>query len=219
MKKTRIAVVVLLGIMLVSGLSCCGGKTTWQLSTVIEGEGRVSPVGGMFLDGDEITLTALPESGWRFDHWGGYISASENPITITMDSDKTIYVYFSSGTIPTPTPTPTGEQAYNSCRDQLQTAAVAYVAHNSSTSVDDLQIGANNILNICLLLGSIAEGLLQEVPDGCCVLNCNPSALNCDGCLYSNHYEWRIDDNGNVASVCLGAGCTAAGNGYQGVWP
>lgn len=104
MKNVRITIVLLLGIMLVSGLACGGGTTTWQLSTVIEGQGTVSPSGGTFPDGDEITLTAIPASGWSFDHWGGHINGSENPITITINSDKTIYAYFISGTSPAPTP-------------------------------------------------------------------------------------------------------------------
>ena len=114
----------------------------------------------------------------------------------------------------------TEEQAYNAARDQLQTAAVGYVATNTSTSVDDLQIGGNNSLNICLLLGSVTNGLLREVPDGARAVNCNSAA--CSGCADTNHYDWRIDDNGNVASVCVDVGgdtCTAAGNGYQDVWP
>jgi prepilin-type N-terminal cleavage/methylation domain-containing protein len=111
----------------------------------------------------------------------------------------------------------TEEQAYNACRDQLQTAAVGYIATNTSTSVDDLQIGANNTLNICLLLGSVTDGLLREVPDGCRAANCNSAA--CSGCDATASYEWRIDDDGNVASVCLDADCTAAGNGYQDTWP
>ncbi|HUU63951.1 MAG TPA: type II secretion system protein [Dehalococcoidia bacterium] len=111
----------------------------------------------------------------------------------------------------------TEEQAYNAARDQLQTAAVGYVATNTSTSVDDLQTGANNSLNICLLLGSVTNGLLREVPDGARAVNCNSGA--CSGCADTNHYDWRIDDNGNVASVCVGAECTLATDGYQDVWP
>ncbi len=113
----------------------------------------------------------------------------------------------------------TEEQAYNAARDQLQTAAVGYVAHNTSTSVDDLQVGGNNSLNVCLLLGSVTEGLLREAPDGCRAVNCDPTGHNCAGCADTNHYDWRIDDNGNVASVCVGDDCTAAGDGYQDVWP
>ena len=113
----------------------------------------------------------------------------------------------------------TEEQAYNAARDQLQIAAVGCVATNTTSSIDDLQIGGNESLNICLLLGSVTDGLLREVPDGARAVNCDPTGQNCDGCADTNSYEWRIDDNGNVASVCLGADCAAAGNGYQETWP
>lgn len=50
--------------------------------------------------GMELTLTAVPASGWIFDHWEGDVStsyvstASNNPVTITMNSDKTVTAYF-----------------------------------------------------------------------------------------------------------------------------
>lgn len=111
------------------------------------------------------------------------------------------------------------DAAYTSAREQLQLAAVGYVTINTSTSVSDLQIGGNESLNICLLLGSITEGLLREVPDGCRAVNCDTAGYNCDGCADTNSYEWRINDNGDVSSVCLGTDCAAAGNGYQETWP
>ena len=92
MRSTRIAVIILMGIMLVSGLSC--GSDEWRLLTYTEGEGTISPAEGNFSHGAELTLTAIPESGWDFDHWGGQINGTVNPITINMDSDKTIYAYF-----------------------------------------------------------------------------------------------------------------------------
>jgi len=104
MKITRIVLILLLGILLLSGFACV--TTKWQLSTVVEGQGSISPSEGAFSDGDVITLTAMPTSGWSFDHWGGHCSGNQNPVTITMDSDKTIYAYFM---MPTPTPTPTHE--------------------------------------------------------------------------------------------------------------
>jgi len=112
----------------------------------------------------------------------------------------------------------TEEQAYNAARDQLQTAAVGYIATNSSTSVGDLQLG-NNTLNVCMLLGGVTEGLLREVPDSCVLANCDPGDLDCAGCSADNSYRWWIDDNGNVASVCSAGDCTDTGNGYQDVWP
>ncbi len=44
MKKARIATILLLGIMLVSGLAC--GNTEFQLTTIVEGNGEISPAEG-----------------------------------------------------------------------------------------------------------------------------------------------------------------------------
>jgi hypothetical protein len=77
---------------------------TWQLSTmVVEGQGNISPGSASLDNGDVITLTAYPASGWEFDHWGSQASGTQNPITITMDSDKTIYAYFSEASVSAPT--------------------------------------------------------------------------------------------------------------------
>lgn len=112
MKIASIAMVLLSGTMLLSGLAC--GTTEWQLTTIVDGQGEISPSSGAFDDAEVVTLTALPESGSDFDHWGGQASGTENPITITMDSDKTIYAYFTLEPTPTPMPTPiAGYQTYN----------------------------------------------------------------------------------------------------------
>ncbi len=47
-----------------------------------------------YLDGEQVSLTATPENGWRFDHWEGDLSGSDNPASITMDSDKTVTAVF-----------------------------------------------------------------------------------------------------------------------------
>ena len=44
--------------------------------------------------GTEVTLTAVPDSGWRFSHWSGAIEGTENPITFIMDSDKGVVAHF-----------------------------------------------------------------------------------------------------------------------------
>jgi hypothetical protein len=103
MKKARIATVLLLCILLVSGLAC--GEKTWQLSTFAVGQGNIQPGEGTFSDGDWIIVTAIPASGWSFDHWGVHLGGSENPVSLLVDSDKMVYAYFISA----PTPTPTRE--------------------------------------------------------------------------------------------------------------
>jgi len=59
------------------------------------GAGSVSPSGGEYESGLQITLTATPASGYTFDYWQGDASGSLATIIITMDSDKSITALFS----------------------------------------------------------------------------------------------------------------------------
>ena len=47
-----------------------------------------------YTHGETVTLTATADSGFVFDVWTGNAQGSENPITITMDSNKTISADF-----------------------------------------------------------------------------------------------------------------------------
>jgi len=46
--------------------------------------------------GTQVQVTALPDSGYQFIGWTGAATGTTNPITITMDADKTITANFSS---------------------------------------------------------------------------------------------------------------------------
>ncbi len=65
----------------------------------VEGEGSTSPNEGdhTYAYGTEVNLTATPETGWRFSHWGGDVPEGEEEnanITVVMDSDKTVTAHF-----------------------------------------------------------------------------------------------------------------------------
>ena len=51
--------------------------------------------------GDVVTLTATADAGWSFAEWGGDLSGSDNPVTITMNGDRTVTASFvsTSGTL------------------------------------------------------------------------------------------------------------------------
>ena len=42
----------------------------------------------------EITIKAVPDAGYRFSHWSGAASGSENPATLIMDSEKQVSAIF-----------------------------------------------------------------------------------------------------------------------------
>ncbi len=102
-------------------VSCCEADSLVKLSIVIKGEGRVSvSESSPYSKGQSITLSFFPSGGnefvtkpdvpttfecdsnygWVFDHWSfsdfseQELSGLENPLTITINSDQTIYVSF-----------------------------------------------------------------------------------------------------------------------------
>lgn len=69
-------------------------KYTLSVSVSPLGAGDVSPSGGEYESGAQVTLIASPASGYEFDHWGGAASGSSNTAVITMTSDKAVIAYF-----------------------------------------------------------------------------------------------------------------------------
>jgi len=58
--------------------------------------GTTDPVPGShpYNTGTQVLVTAVPDSGYQFNGWGGDASGTANPITIKMDSDKSIIATF-----------------------------------------------------------------------------------------------------------------------------
>ncbi|WP_299682338.1 T9SS type A sorting domain-containing protein, partial [uncultured Tenacibaculum sp.] len=54
---------------------------------------------GSYNVGTVVQLTATPISGYKFDDWSGDVSGTSNPVTITMDADKTVTANFSVNTL------------------------------------------------------------------------------------------------------------------------
>jgi uncharacterized repeat protein (TIGR02543 family) len=93
-KKSAIAAAAIAVITIVV-IFLSGGFVRYTLSTaVISGGGTITPAGGTYGDGAEVTLTATPAQGYAFDHWSGDAIGMSNPVTITMDSDKSVTATF-----------------------------------------------------------------------------------------------------------------------------
>ena len=67
--------------------------------------GTTNPAPGTHTYGSwaEVSVQAIPSSGYQFSDWNGDAWGTTNPITITMDSDKSIAANFTA-TTPPPTP-------------------------------------------------------------------------------------------------------------------
>jgi len=70
--------------------------TQYTLTVNTSGSGSVtlSPSGGTYDANTDVTLTAVPITGWAFIGWSGDLSGSTNPTTITMDAAKTVTATF-----------------------------------------------------------------------------------------------------------------------------
>jgi hypothetical protein len=66
------------------------------ISTTIGGQTNMPAGKYLFNRGTEITINAIPSEGYTFNYWliDGWQTVTTNPITLTMNSDKTITVYF-----------------------------------------------------------------------------------------------------------------------------
>jgi len=54
----------------------------------------LNPPGGSYPAGTEVTLTAVPTTGYTFSGWSGDIQSSENPATVTMNGNKSVTASF-----------------------------------------------------------------------------------------------------------------------------
>jgi hypothetical protein len=55
-----------------------------------------SPITLDFAARAECTLTATPDAGWRFDHWEGDLTESQNPLSVAMPVNTTMTAVFAT---------------------------------------------------------------------------------------------------------------------------
>ena len=65
----------------------------YTLTTATNGQGTVSGAGN-YDAGDTASVSAVPASGWEFSGWSGAISGSTNPVSVVMNTNKTITANF-----------------------------------------------------------------------------------------------------------------------------
>jgi len=68
----------------------------YELSVSCSGSGSVSadPDKALYDSGEEVELTALPDTGWQFDRWEGDLSGATNPATVLMNDNISITAVF-----------------------------------------------------------------------------------------------------------------------------
>lgn len=66
----------------------------YSLNTLVIGQGTVSPGIGSYLKDTVISLMATPSQGWIFNKWSGDLTSTINPISLSINSNKTILATF-----------------------------------------------------------------------------------------------------------------------------
>ena len=68
----------------------------FDLLTISDGNGSIDldPAGGIYDLGTVVTATAVPDPHWEFTNWSGDLSGTTNPLTLTVDVEKTITATF-----------------------------------------------------------------------------------------------------------------------------
>jgi len=74
---------------------------TYLLTTDFTGMGTVTQ-GGSFSTGSEVTLSATPAEGYRFEKWSGDVTGTQNPVKIVMLKNLHITADFVKQCQPTP---------------------------------------------------------------------------------------------------------------------
>jgi len=69
-------------------------KKNYELQTSSSDGGTVEPSNGVFEAGTQVRITAVPDSGYVFDYWGGDASGTTTTVSILMDRDKTATAQF-----------------------------------------------------------------------------------------------------------------------------
>lgn len=103
MRVTRVIAVIAL-VLIVAGTLvatvACGTK--YSLTISVTGQGTTNPIAGTYnyKAGQTVTITATPNSTWKFDNWSGDASGTSATTTVKMDSDKTVVANFSPNYVP-----------------------------------------------------------------------------------------------------------------------
>ena len=72
----------------------------YKIAPWIIGSGHLEydPPGNSYAPGTIVRITAVADSGWIFDSWGGALSGVQNPDSVIMDEDKGVLVTFKNVT-------------------------------------------------------------------------------------------------------------------------
>lgn len=72
-------------------------STIYSITLSKEGLGLLNYSSGTAINGQELSLNAIADSGWKFESWEGDVTSTDNPLAITVTSNLNIKAIFSEG--------------------------------------------------------------------------------------------------------------------------
>ena len=114
--------------------------TMYTLSTSISpsGAGLLAPSGGEYEEGTVVTITAIANEGYAFDHWEGDAEGSDATATLTLDSDKNAFACFKTTDSETPIAPPSTEES--TVTPEVEDSSTQSPPEEGETSRDDDEI-------------------------------------------------------------------------------
>ncbi|AKG53545.1 hypothetical protein DGWBC_0882 [Dehalogenimonas sp. WBC-2] len=123
---------------------------TYNLTMQITGQGTVNPSVGshQYAENSDVTISAVPAEGWRFDSWTGDVTAAKNATTsVSMNQDKTVVANFVLLVDETP-PVMSGVQVINITKTS---AVVTWTTNERATSIVNYSPGTLNVTDTALV--------------------------------------------------------------------
>ncbi|MEO6329084.1 MAG: InlB B-repeat-containing protein, partial [Ginsengibacter sp.] len=153
---------------------------TYALTITAIGNGTITknPDLTTFPGGSNVTLTATADAGQQFTGWSGDASGTVNPLTITMNSDKSVTATFASITQYTVTLTPNGSGTVSKSPDQPSYTTGASVtltatpsagqqftgwSGDANSTVNPLDITVNGDKNITGSFAPLSSSLITNI--------------------------------------------------------
>ncbi|UII27141.1 T9SS type A sorting domain-containing protein [Fulvivirga maritima] len=160
----------------------------YSLTTSVQGQGTVSPNGGTYNSGASVTLTATPANGWVFSNWSGAASGSSNPVTITMNSNKSVTAVFTESNT---NPPPSGGDEIHNFTASGTSSSFFNISGNLSTSKGTVNY-AGLTLTQCLKIETVTSISFTSSQEGTLTL------------VFNNDFSDNIVIDGNSLSASSG---------------